>query len=188
MVLALIGPVWVWPPFLMQSQWPGDWNILIGQTSVTCPPLGMESVLHKPHTWAWEKKLRCSDQRAAKACGLDQIICVHLSKVLWLLWAFFHMSKTEQVNSSWSQGDETVPIKLYSCLGAPGWLSWLSVWPLISAQVLISGFWVQAQHSSIGLHAGCGAYSKKKHKNKKDYCIGTGQSKCSIKPVPFCFL
>ena len=24
--------------------------------------------------------------------------------------------------------------------GVPGWLSWLSVWPLISAQVMISGF------------------------------------------------
>ena len=28
--------------------------------------------------------------------------------------------------------------------GEPGWLSWLSIWLLISAQVMISGFWDQA--------------------------------------------
>ena len=35
-------------------------------------------------------------------------------------------------------------IKVKRNLGAPGWLGWLGVWLLISAQVLILGLWIQA--------------------------------------------
>ena len=34
-------------------------------------------------------------------------------------------------------------------MGAPGWLSWLSVWLLISAQVMISGSWDRAPHRAL---------------------------------------
>ena len=46
-------------------------------------------------------------------------------------------------------------LKMKTVYGSPGWLSWLSVWLLISAQVLISGLWVQ------DIHAVHGAYLKK---------------------------
>lgn len=48
-------------------------------------------------------------------------------------------------------------------LEAPEWLSWLSVWLLNSAQVLISGFWSQVCEFEprIGLYIGHGAYFKK---------------------------
>ena len=36
----------------------------------------------------------------------------------------------------------------------PGWLSWLSIWLLVLAQVIISGFWDQALHWA--LHWVCG--------------------------------
>ena len=47
-------------------------------------------------------------------------------------------------NSNFINSEMHVESKVHS--GAPGWLSQLILWLLISAQVFISGWWVQAPH------------------------------------------
>ena len=67
------------------------------------------------------------------------------------LWFFFNKDSLllEHINYSY----------LKECaVGAPGWHSWLGIWLLVSAQVLISGFQVQDPHWA--LHTRCGAYLK----------------------------
>lgn len=46
-----------------------------------------------------------------------------------------------------------IPIKLYM-LGAPGWLTWVSFWLLVSVQVMISGSWDRAPGGVIKPHLG----------------------------------